>query len=105
MSMSVVTAFTAVSKFVTTLKDHTTAFALMVMISIVMVTHVQVRNQLIGPLSSELSKIFKLPDINECLTGVEQCDQNCDNNVGSYACSCDSGFILNTDGYRCDGEQ
>ena len=37
-------AFTAVSKFVTTLKDHTTAYVLMAMNLTVMVTHVQVRN-------------------------------------------------------------
>ena len=97
-------AFTAVSKFVTTLKDHTTASVLMVKNSTVMVTHAQVRNKLIviGPHQNYLKL---LTDINECLTGVEQCDQNCDNNVGSYACSCDSGFILNGDGYRCDGKQ
>ena len=96
-------AFTAVSKFVTTLKDHTTASVLMVMNSTVMVTHVQVRNKLIkiGPYQNYL----KLPDIDECLTGVEQCDQNCENDLGSYACSCDSGFILNVDGYCCDGKQ
>ena len=44
-------------------------------------------------------------DIDECTTGIEQCDQRCENNVGSYTCFCDSGFILNVDGYRCDGEQ
>ena len=42
-------------------------------------------------------------DIDECTTGVDECDQNCQNNIGSYECSCDSGYILNDDGFRCNG--
>ena len=42
-------------------------------------------------------------DVDECATGVEECDQNCQNNVGSYECSCNLGFMLNNDGFRCDG--
>lgn len=42
-------------------------------------------------------------DINECAEGTDRCAQNCHNNVGSYTCSCNVGFRLNTNGYGCDG--
>ena len=42
-------------------------------------------------------------DINECETGISECDQTCYNNNGSYTCSCDTGFTLNSDGLHCDG--
>ena len=44
------------------------------------------------------------PDVNECTAGIHQCAQNCHNNVGSYSCSCTSGYRLNADGRRCDGK-
>ena len=31
------------------------------------------------------------------------CEQNCDNNEGSFECSCDPGFTLNADMLNCDG--
>ena len=43
-------------------------------------------------------------DVDECATAVDECDQNCQNNVGSYVCSCGLGFILNDNGFHCDGE-
>ena len=42
-------------------------------------------------------------DIDECSTGVDECDQNCQNNIGSYECSCNSGYILNDAGFHCNG--
>lgn len=44
-------------------------------------------------------------DINECAEGTDRCAQNCHNNVGSYTCSCNVGFRLNTNGYGCDGKE
>ena len=32
------------------------------------------------------------------------CAQNCHNTVGSYNCSCYTGYRLNADGFACDGE-
>ena len=43
-------------------------------------------------------------DINECSEGTDRCDQNCHNNVGSYTCTCNVGYRLNTNGYGCDGK-
>ena len=34
------------------------------------------------------------PDINECANGQDQCQQNCQNTVGSYTCSCRAGYRL-----------
>ena len=42
-------------------------------------------------------------DINECDKNNGGCEQNCDNTVGSFECSCDPGFTLNADMLNCDG--
>jgi len=42
-------------------------------------------------------------DINEC-NGDHECDQGCNNTVGSYSCSCDDGYLLGTDGRTCEGK-
>ena len=41
--------------------------------------------------------------MNECTTGHNDCEQNCNNIEGSYACSCDDGYVLNQDGFHCSG--
>ena len=43
-------------------------------------------------------------DIDECHTGIDLCEYNCTNTIGSYECSCDIGFQLNKDGLQCDGQ-
>ena len=45
-----------------------------------------------------------ITDIDECAEGTDRCAQNCHNNVGSYTCSCNVGFRLNSNGYGCDGK-
>ena len=43
-------------------------------------------------------------DIDECLTGQDNCDHVCANNIeGSFNCSCNEGYALNEDGHTCDG--
>ena len=42
-------------------------------------------------------------DINEC-EGVNDCQQLCENTVGSYSCSCNEGFTLAEDGRNCTGK-
>ena len=43
-------------------------------------------------------------DINECMEEVDNCVQNCANIVGSFVCNCSSGFLLDDDGYSCNGD-
>ena len=42
-------------------------------------------------------------DIDECAEGTDRCSQNCHNTIGSYTCSCNTGYRLNADGVTCDG--
>ena len=41
-------------------------------------------------------------DNNEC--SLSPCEQNCTNTVGSFACSCSDGYVLNTNGQSCNGQ-
>ena len=38
---------------------------------------------------------YSFTDIDECASDNGGCDQNCHNNVGSYTCSCDTGYAKN----------
>ena len=42
-------------------------------------------------------------DVDECVAGTHQCDVNaaCINSIGSYACSCNNGYM--GDGITCSG--
>ena len=42
-----------------------------------------------------------LLDIDEC-SSTTPCEQLCNNTVGSYQCSCNSGYTV--DGTRCNGQ-
>ena len=46
---------------------------------------------------------FSILDIDEC-NGVNDCHANstCDNTIGSYSCTCDTGFT--GDGKTCSGQ-
>ena len=43
-------------------------------------------------------------DINECQQGVSGCSQVCTNTIGSYKCSCYSGYQLSDDSHTCIGQ-
>ena len=43
-------------------------------------------------------------DINECTLGTHRCVQTCTNTAGSYTCGCNTGYMLNSNGFTCDGE-
>ena len=45
-----------------------------------------------------------LLDIDECSGVDNKCQQQCNNTMGSYVCSCQSGFHLNTDGTTCSSK-
>ena len=40
----------------------------------------------------------------ECDTNNGGCKQNCHNVDGSFACSCNPGYTLKSDGFGCDGK-
>ena len=43
-------------------------------------------------------------DIDECSSGNGGCQQICVNTNGSYHCTCQTGFSLNTDNSSCSGK-
>ena len=43
-------------------------------------------------------------DVNECFVDTHGCAHNCHNTEGAHNCSCDEGYMLNSDGRNCDGE-
>ena len=43
-------------------------------------------------------------DINECAKLNGNCSQICTNSNGSYACSCFSGFQINSNNQSCNGK-
>ena len=45
-----------------------------------------------------------ITDIDECARGSDGCQHNCNNNDGSFVCSCNAGYTLNPDGQYCTGE-
>ena len=44
-----------------------------------------------------------LLDYNECATSNGGCSQNCDNTDGSFQCSCNNGYLLDSDEASCNG--
>ena len=48
---------------------------------------------------------FTVADVNECQINNGGCHSGCTDKVGSYDCSCDSGFVLAADGHSCNGEK
>ena len=41
-------------------------------------------------------------DLDECGQNNGDCEQICTNYVGSYACSCQEGWIIDTNGKACN---
>ena len=42
-------------------------------------------------------------DINECVTANGGCDHTCTDTIGSYYCTCDNGYTLQSDKHKCVG--
>ena len=43
-------------------------------------------------------------DIDECQTNNGGCNQTCTNTIGSFECSCGTGYTLAPDDLDCDGK-
>ena len=50
------------------------------------------------------SSIPLVPDVNECADNNGGCSQICINTNGNHQCSCEDGYLLNSDGRTCNGE-
>ena len=50
--------------------------------------------------------IYIFLDVDECTAGTTSCDttnEGCSNTIGSFTCTCNSGYELNVDGFTCNG--
>ena len=47
---------------------------------------------------------FLFSDMDECQTNNGGCNQICTNTVGSFECSCGTGYTLAADNLNCDGK-
>ena len=45
--------------------------------------------------------VNKLADFNECENETSGCDQECHNTEGSFYCSCNSSYYLDSNGTTC----
>ena len=43
-------------------------------------------------------------DLNECILNTDKCAHHCINTLGSYSCSCETGYKLSSNGLHCDGK-
>ena len=59
---------------------------------------------LIRKLSTYLYQCMDLVDIDECTVNTDRCAHTCVNTPGSYSCFCRLGYVLNSDGYNCNGK-
>ena len=46
-----------------------------------------------------------LSDICECKQGNGGCEHTCTNTVGSYYCTCNTGYQLSNNGKHCHGNK
>ena len=54
-------------------------------------------------MSSVYSSNLKFPDVNECADDSHSCSHICENNPGSYTCSCHSGYQISSNEVNCQG--
>ena len=54
--------------------------------------------------SSLLLLTLKFLEIDECSEGLSSCNMQCINTIGSYYCTCFTGFQLMNDNHTCNGE-
>ena len=102
---SVLLILTTVITTVTTMKTVavSTAAATLAMHWPLMATLAMVSEHL-----ADLIEVFLIitfvADINECSSNNGGCAQNCHNTVGSYNCTCNTGYSLASNGHNCNGE-
>ena len=100
--MSVRLTMEAVNKSVTTRMDHLSAHVIRAITCHPIVHSVLVSDCMV--LINFLKLCLKYTDINECQTSNGDCEQICTNTVGSFECSCITGFSLSSGGVNCIGK-
>jgi hypothetical protein len=60
-----------------------------------------VNNLIINPCLNIAVLFF--PDIDECILNTDGCVHICTNTIGSYTCSCRTGYRLSSNGHSCQG--
>ena len=48
--------------------------------------------------------VLSIVDINECNSNNGGCEDSCVNTDGSYYCTCDTGYSLDSDKHDCNGK-
>ena len=47
--------------------------------------------------------VLFLTDVNECTLNIDDCDQFCVNDIGSYHCECHTGYFRDNNSSSCIG--
>ena len=50
-----------------------------------------------------MSHFSDIIDTNECVENTDNCEQTCENVMGSFNCGCISGYALTSDRRTCQG--
>ena len=99
--MNVLTRWTTVTKTVTMMTDHTHVHA-------TLASHLMLMRCTVMVMAYIYSKkecihiIYHTLDIDECTTGSAECNQQCQNTIGDYYCTCyGPGYQLQQDNSTC----
>lgn len=103
--MSAVQILTVVGSCVQIQLGRTHVAAVQVIHLILMDAPAMVRLKLLFP-SNFIVTIYYYyySDIDECSGGSHECTQTCTNSIGSYTCSCNSGYRLASNRRACIGK-
>lgn len=102
--MSACLTLTSVSRYVSTIKEVTVAVAMRDTRWNITISHALVMIFLCCEDSQNQKRslfIFLCLDVDECTTELDDCQQMCTNNDGGFNCSCESGYLLNSDMKTC----
>ena len=91
-------------KCVPTLWDHLSVHVIQAILWLVLAFNVLVSLLDLSMFDDLLANHYNISDINECQNNNGGCQHTCNNTVGSFQCSCLSGYSLNADGLQCDGK-
>ena len=95
--MSVTLIKVAVNKYVLTLLE---ALCVLVILDLVVTSSAQVKSTQYYWITTLFTYFL---DIDECSKGISGCTQGCINSVGSYFCTCQTGYYLDSDNTTCLG--